>query len=210
MPKARKRPSNRMRWLALVVALTMLAGCLEDPGAPPVEPEVVPDDPGRTARQGRGDRDDRTEDEAVERSDNMTLRSYSDQFSFTLTSATALFTIGNIQGYNCAAFEGAPFTILNGTATLTWTSQSALTDTLDLQIRTYWNSGVYERYSGPSPLAVEFRDIEVDADPDFEEMLIFAVEVTGPVGAAYAQDVTMDLAFEYESDIDVVASDSYC
>ena len=198
-----------MRGLVALAVLVLLSGCLED-SPPPVEADIEPDEPGRTARQGRGDRSDRGDEEEERRSDNVTLRGYADQYGFTLTSANALVTFGNVQGSNCVAFEGAPFTILNGTATLTWSSQSALTDTLDLRISTYWNSGIYETYSGPSPLVVDFRDLEVDADPDFEERLVFAVQLGGPVGAAYEQDVTMDLAFEYESDIDVDVAPGYC
>jgi hypothetical protein len=201
-----------MRWLVMVPLLVLLAGCLGQSATPPAQADVQPDDdPGRTARQGHGGRDDGDDDEAIEeRSGNVTLRTYADQYGFTLTSANALITIGNIQGYNCVAFEGAPFTILDGTATITWSPQSALTDSLDLQIRTYWDSGISETYSGTSPLVVEFKDLEVEADPDFEEMLVFGVEVAGPIGAAYEQDVTMDLAFEYESDIDVDPSTTYC
>ena len=207
-----------MRWLVAVVVLVLLLlpGCLEESAAPPVEADIAPDDePGRTARQGRGDRGDRgdEEGEGEARGGNVTLRSFADQYSFTLTTAAAFITISGLLGdYNCVAFEGAPFTILNGTATLTWASQSALTDTMDLRIQTYWNSDVYETYSGPSPLVAEFRDLEVEADPDFEEALTFSVDVSGPagVGAAYEQDVTMDLAFDYESDIDVDPSFAYC
>ncbi|HUR25536.1 MAG TPA: hypothetical protein VM327_05935 [Candidatus Thermoplasmatota archaeon] len=199
-----------MRWLVVVAVFVLFAGCLEESAAPPVEAAGQPDEPDRTARQGRGDRDGRDDEARADRSDNVTLRSYTDQYAFTLTSANALVTIGNIQGYSCVAFEGAPFVVLNGTATLTWDAQSALTEELTLQVRTYWDSSIYETYSGPSSLVVEFRDLEVEPDPNFEEMLVFAVELAGPVGVAYEQDVTMDLAFEYESDIDIDPSTSYC
>ena len=196
-----------MRGLVVVCCLVFLAGCLEE-SPPPVEADVAPEDPGRTARQGRGDREERDEEEEVARSDEVTRRSYSGQHGFTLTSASGFVSFGNLLGSNCVAFEGAPFTILNGTATLTWTSQSPLTDTLDLAIRTYWDDAVDETYAGTSPFVAEFRDIEVEADPDFEERLIFAVELAGPAGAAYEQDVTVDLAFHYESDVDVDPSSS--
>jgi hypothetical protein len=203
-----------MRGLVAVAVLVLLSGCLEQSAAPPVEADVAPDDePGRTARQGRGDREDRTEEARDERGGNVTVRSFADQYAFTLTTAAAFITVSGLLGdYNCVAFQGAPFTILTGTATVTWASQSALTDTMDLRIRTYWNSDIYETYSGPSPLVVEFGDLEVEADPDFDEALTFSVDVSGPagVGAAYEQDVTMDLAFDYESDIDVDPSFSYC
>lgn len=202
-----------MRWSLLVAVLLLLPGCLEE-SAPPVEAEVVPDDDeGRTARQGRGDRSDGEEDAEEERSGEVTLRRFSDQYAFTLTTATAFISIsGVLDDRNCVAFEGAPFTILNGTATLTWASQSALTDSMDLRISTYWDSAIDETHSGPSPLVAGFQDLEVEADPDFEEALTFRVDVSGPAGAgaAYEQDVTMDLAFDYESDIDVDPSFAYC
>jgi hypothetical protein len=203
-----------MRWFALVAAsaLVLVSGCLGEPAAPPVEADVGGDDgPDRVARQGRGsDREDDEDEEEEERSGKVTRRSFADEFSLQLTSVDAVFRIGSIQGYNCAAVEGAPYRILNGTATLSWTPQSALTDSLGLEIRTYYGDDVHETGSGPSPLVVEFRDIEVEEDRDLQDFLTFGVHLDGPAGASYEQDVTMALSFEYESDADVDASRGYC
>jgi hypothetical protein len=200
-----------VRWsvVALLAAIPLLAGCLEDAAAPPAQVDMQPDDPDRTARSGRGGQG-RDEDGQPERGGNVTLRSFSDQFDFTFTQASAVVRFTGIQGYNCVAVERAPYHILNGTMTLTWTSQSALTDSLDAEIRTYYSSSIYETDSGPSPLVVEFKDLEVEEDPDFQDFLTFAVQVPQMAGAAYEQDVTMALAFDYESDVDVGTSSSYC
>jgi hypothetical protein len=191
-------------WLALSLTfvLVLAGGCLEESQAPSADEEVPEeDDEGRVARGGR----DRDDDGEVRRSADVSLRGYSDQYGLTLTSAAAFVTLGNLQGENCVGVQGAPFTILNGTATLTWTSQSALTDSLDFTMRTYY-SDLYEVQSGTSPLVVEFKDIELD---DEQDELLFGVDVGTP-GAAYELDVTLDLAFEYESDIDVDAFATYC
>jgi hypothetical protein len=199
-----------MRWFALLAFLALAAGCLEEP-APEAEAHVGPedDDPGRVARQGR-DRDDPEDEEDGEddRSGNVTLRSYADQYGLTLTSANAVIRFGSIQGYNCVGVEGAPFDVINGTATLTWASQSPLTDELTLEVGTYYGE-VYEAVTGPSPLVLEFADIEVD-DEDYEDVLHFGVQVGELAGASYEQDVALALAFDYESDIDVDSSLTYC
>jgi hypothetical protein len=199
-----------MRWFALLAVMAVLGGCLEDP-APDAEAQLEPadEDPGRVARQGRDRDDPRQADDEEERTGEWTLRAYTDEFGATLTSANAIiaFTVGE---YDCVAVEGAPFSVLNGTATLTWSSQSALTDAMDIEVRTDF-TGSIERASGPSPLVVEFKDIDVEADPDDgEDVLRFAIQLNGPANAAYEQDVTLALAFHYESDIDVDAYLTYC
>lgn len=199
-----------MRWFVLLALLSLFAGCLEEP-APEAEAELDPEgeDPGRVARQGRDPDRDEDADEEDERGGDWTVRSYRDEFGATLTSAYALLSF-NVGEYDCVAVEGAPFHVLNGTATLTWSSQSALTDSMDLDVRTYY-TGEVERASGSSPLVTEFKDIDVESDPDDgEDVLMFAIQLTGPANVAYEQDVTLALAFDYESDIDVDASLTYC
>jgi hypothetical protein len=199
-----------MRWsvVALVAVVALLAGCLEDAAAPPAQADVQPDEPGRTARSGHGGQG-RDENGKVQRDGNVTLRSYADEFGLTLTSADAVLQIGSIQGYNCVGVSGAPYTVRNGTATLTWTSQSALTDSLDLDVGSWYGNGVDEHASGPSPLVVEFKDLELSGDPD-DDYLTFGAVLTGPVAASYEQDVTLALAFDYESDADVDPFLTYC
>lgn len=199
-----------MRWLVAVALAALLAGCLEQP-APPAQAEVVAEDePERTARQGRAGRASGDGDEEEERTGNVTLRSYSDQYGLVLTSANAVFRLGSIQGNNCVAVDGAPYHVLNGTATLTWDSQSVATDSLAFEIRTYYTSAIYETFSGPSPLVVEFGDLEVEEDQGFADVLQFGVQLDGPAGASYEQEVALALAFEYESDIDVASYATYC
>ncbi|MEA3135781.1 MAG: hypothetical protein QOC71_62 [Thermoplasmata archaeon] len=198
-----------MRWsvVALVAAIALLAGCLEDAAAPPAQADMQPEEPGRTARSGRGGQD-RDENGKVERDGNVTLRSYADEFGLTLTSVDVVLQVGSIQGYNCVGVSGAPYTIRNGTATLTWTSQSALTDSLDLDIRTWYGNDVDEHASGTSPLVIEFKDLELTDDPD--DYLTFGALLTGPAAASYELDVSMALAFDYESDADVDPFLTYC
>ncbi len=196
-----------MRWLSLVATLALLAGCLEEQ-APPVTADVEPDEePGRTARQGGypGGFDEGEQEE--KRSGDVTLRSYSKQFDLSLTSASAFLRLGSsIQGHSCVAVDGAPYTILNGTVTFTWTSQSPLTDSLDAEIRSYYSNKAAEVHSGASPLVVQFEDFEIEKD----DVLTFGILVAQPAGAAYEQDVTMVLAFDYKSDLDVEVSPGYC
>jgi hypothetical protein len=210
MAKPRDAGCEGMRWFALLAFMALFAGCLEEP-APEAGAQLDPEDedPGRVARQGRDpDRGD-DEDEEEERSGDRTLRSYRDEFGATLTSANALVNF-NVGGYDCVAVEGAPYHILNGTATFTWTSQSPLTDSLEAELRSYYSDEVEILRSGPSPLVVEFEDLEIEEDDDLQDFLTFGIHVAPPAGAAYEQEVTMLLAFEYESDIDVDVSPGYC
>lgn len=191
--------------MALVAVLLAAAGCLEGPAEASVE-EPVEKEPGRTSRGGRNSGDAGDDEDEDRRDGPVTRRSFQDTFGLTLTSASALIEF-NLQGSNCVLVEGAPFEVLNGTATLSWSASSPLADSLAVEVGTYSDEPI--QASGPSPLVVEFEDLEVE-DDEFEDVLRIGVRLPGPVGAAYEQDVQVELAFDYESDIDVGGVLGYC
>lgn len=194
--------------VAFGLALSFWAGCLEEPAEATVLPPPEPDD-GRVARQGRGGGGEaRDEDRQQERSGNLTLRTFRDTFGLTLTGAYAVLDVSSIDGYNCVLVEGAPFTVLDGTATVTWTPGSQLTESLDVTAQTYYGESE-ERASGRSPLVLEFEDLELE-DEQSPDVLEVAIHLAGPAGAAFQQQAQLDLAFDYESDIDVDVGLGYC
>lgn len=190
-----------MRWLpgllALVVLGALLSGCAQ-PKVAGTDPSPT-DAPGRdrTSREGRGGGsggDEETpEDDGL---DNATLFSFAEEFDLSVTAAAALIGFGSLDGRDCVMAEGAPFRILGGNATVTWTAQTPAAEELTFITRQYYGDSYYDQAPGKSPLEVDIPKLPEALDDSWFEFSVGA----GPLAsAAFEQEVHVALALEYEA-----------
>jgi hypothetical protein len=175
--------------------LCMAAGCSQ----PAPDGSADQSSPAAHGRVGRND-------EAEASDDNLTLRGFHSEFGLRLTSANAGLVLPNLQGTSCVQVRRAPFNIVSGTATLEWTPQSALAESLSLDVLDHYSGTIHASGSGPSPLTVSLDEVKVEATRPEGELLDFRVTPDGMVDGAIDQDAIMTLDLHYYADSELLAS----
>lgn len=194
-----------MRWsaglVALLVAGAVLSGCAEPEAAAEGPSPTDAPERDRLSRPGRGgdtgDEEEEDEDDGLE---DATVWSLAEEHDLTVTSATAVIQFGGFDGRNCIAVEGAPFRILGGNATLTWSAQSPAAEEMTVTVWQVYGDYYYEQAAGTSPLEMRFRELPTAPEDSHYE---FSVEAGSVAGAAYEQDVHLSLALEYKAEDEV-------
>lgn len=174
-----------MRWLPLV-ALCLLAGCLEEPLAPAEVPEGDPEGDGREGRTARG---------IEAENDPDAIHRYENSFDLTVNPDSVVAVgIGGVTQGNCVLFwdtGGAAYAFVNGTATLEWDAMTPLAETLAL----YMTGGASASAAGSSPLILSIEPMTADNWGSG-----FAADA--PLGSAAAQQaVRLTLVFDYQGDL---------
>jgi hypothetical protein len=173
-----------MRWTA-VLALCLLAGCLEEPLGPREPDGEAIGEGGREGRTARG-----IEDE----SDPDAIHRYDQEFALTVNpDGYGTVTVGGVTSSNCVLFfdDDADYVLLNGTAVLTWDPVTPAAEPLAIEV--LWGAGLSA--SGASPVTLAFTDLESDGFG-----LGFMADST--LGSApVMQPVTLHLSFDYKGDL---------
>ena len=180
-----------MRWTFLL-ALCLLAGCLEEPAAPADDAADQPDGEERTA-DGREGRTARGGDE--EESDPDAIHHFDAEYTLTVNPDTyATVAVGGVSSSNCVLFwdtSGADYLLINGTAVLTWDPATPAAQPLGV----YVTSGAGLSASGNSPVTLAFGELEADG----WGIGFGADSSLGSV--AVMQPVTLHLTFDYKGDL---------
>lgn len=199
-----------MRWmaaaLALLVAGVVLAGCSQPKADADVAGPTKAPGKDRQSRPGHGGRGGSDDDKRETDLDNATLRHFAEEFDLSVTALSSLLGFGSFDGRACVAVEGAPFKVVGGNATLTWSAQSPLAERLSLVTRQVYGDYYYDETPGASPLEVripELPEAETGRNSYDDSWFTFSVDAGDLDTVAVQQDVHLALSLDYLANDDV-------
>lgn len=173
-----------MRWTA-VLALLLLAGCLDDGPQAPGSLGGADADAGRQGRVGR------TGEPAG-------VRTFDSSFDLVLNPDSELLLFTMLAGdRNCILFsegDSPSYRILGGTATMTWDALTPLAEDLVLSV-----FGLTEslRVSGSSPLTVDLSGLELDLEGGGMDLMADHEVPQMPI----RQSAKLQVTFDYEGEV---------